>query len=279
MKFKERKFIMSENKGKHMADGINYGVKHAIRLGDKEILLTENMDDPTRDYSRDIVEKKFIEPEEQKNEGSRCLFETDTCKDGEHFWRDTWIGCGIDEAVDIFIRYFDTQMRREQDEEEKKFCFDAFLAFYDDTAERLDPKKIVYPYSREKAFEREEESCYRISKNKNIECAVSINNAISASRYDRNCYNLRLAAMRVICEYGFERTAGVLANQINAHDYDARYSSANKTWTKNFDIPKEAFKYASLNAHPCLIDGFTKHVRELYGEFSALDHNIAQGNS
>jgi hypothetical protein len=73
----------------------------------------------------------------------------------------------------------------------------------------------------------------------------------------------------VVSEYGFERANLVLAKTVQSHDWDARYSSANKKWAADVHVPERAFDSASLNAHPVLIDDFVMYAREMYKELDA----------
>ncbi|MCL2299148.1 MAG: DUF3849 domain-containing protein [Firmicutes bacterium] len=73
---------------------------------------------------------------------------------------------------------------------------------FEATAGRADPEKLVYPYSFEEADKRSETPYYHDSSQRNGECARAIDAAINSSRCKENHYNLNIAAMTVIHQYG-----------------------------------------------------------------------------
>jgi hypothetical protein len=207
-------------------------------------------------YGVDSVKK--VEPE--------IRYET-----GADFWRDQRDAGpkGYIFATQSTVRYLDTQMKTDIPADEVPFCRELFGAMYEASASKTDPAKLVYPYDFKKANERMESADYRDSRGFYNACAGAIDTAIRDSCYKTNFYNLRLAAMRVVRDYGFERVNMVLASNIQRRGYDGRYSNANKKWTGEFDIPESAFKNSNLNAHATLIDNFTKYVRQYYEELDA----------
>ena len=188
---------------------------------------------------------------------------------GAHFWRDTAVSYGMEEALGICGRYLDTQLGHELPQDEHQFCREFFTAMCDDPLRLTDPAKLVYPYDFPKANDRMEASHYHDSRKLNNECAKSIDDAIHKSCYTVNHYNLDIAAMKVVQDYGFERVNMVLAKNIKQRDYDGRVSSVNKKWAKGYDSSTTAFDRAILNAHPTLIDSFVTHTRKLYTELGA----------
>ena len=122
---------------------------------------------------------------------------------------------------------------------------------------------------KEKAAERLETSFYHESRERNAECARAIDNAINASCYETYRYNLELAAMSAIQQYGFARVNAVLAHNLQTHNSDGRYSRRNKDWAQGFSLADEAFRYSYMNAHPILLEDFTKHARTLYDAVDA----------
>ena len=188
---------------------------------------------------------------------------------GVDFWRDTAASYGMEEAFGICGRYLGTQLGHEQPKDEHQFCRELFTAMCEDPARLTDPAKLVYLYDFQKANDRAEASHYHNSRKTNNECAKAIDDAIHKSCYKVNFYNLDLAAMKVIHDYGFERVNMVLSSNIQARDYDGRFSATNKQWAKGYEMPEKAFNSAILNAHPALLDSFTTHARELYADLGA----------
>ena len=183
---------------------------------------------------------------------------------GAVFWRDTAFNHGIDEAIDICIRYFSIQLKTEISDDEKQFCRDLFNTMYEATANNICLRKIVYPYPFEEAHKNIEASYYHESRKLNEECARAIDETIRDSCYEVNYYNLETAAWVMILTYDFERVNTVLAHQIQKLEHDGRYSRKNKEWAQGFDIIEKAFDSAYLNSHAILVDGFTDHIRKLY---------------
>ena len=188
---------------------------------------------------------------------------------GADFWRDTAASHGAGEARDICGRYLDTQLRIEQPPEEHQFCRELFSAMYEDSARTVDHARLVYPYDFQKANDRTEQSYYHDSRKMNAECARAIDDAVHASCYKVNYYNLDIAAMKAVHDYGFERVNLVLARNIQLRDYDGRFSDSNKQWAQGYEMPEKAFGDVVLNAHPVLLDSFVNHTRNLYEELNA----------
>jgi len=187
---------------------------------------------------------------------------------GADFFRDTAVSHGLEEALGICGRYLAVQLKTESPEE-RQFCRELFVAMTEASAGRTDPDKIVYPYPHETAAERTEESYYHMSGSRNAECAKAIDETISKSCYERDFYNLEMAAMVAAHDYGFERVKAVLEYNIHRRASDGRFSRDNKEWAAAFDLPDQAFGDANLNSHAILIDGFATHFRKLYQKLGA----------
>jgi hypothetical protein len=190
-------------------------------------------------------------------------------KTGAEFWRDTAAGYGLQEADIICGRYLAAQLKMKQPEDERRFCRELFAAMHEDIAGRADPAKLVYPYTLEKAAGRREASYFHRSRELNSECACAVDSAINASCYERDQYNLELAAMSVVQQYGFSRVNAVLAHNLQTHESDGRYSRRNKEWAKGFSLKDGAFHYSYMSAHPILLEDFTKYARKLYDTVDA----------
>ena len=199
-------------------------------------------------YGEDSVKK--IERERQ--------YET-----GADFWQDSVSKLGREEAVKVCSRYISSKIKID-DETERKFCPEIFVAMMKDTSGRADLTKLIYPYSFEEAAKHSETSHYNEGMNRNRECAQAIDKLINSSSYKPNFYNMDIATMSAIQEYGFERVNAVLAFNLQTHGTDGRYTRENKDWANSILLPDRAFEYAYLNAHPILIEAFTQHTRRLY---------------
>ena len=87
-----------------------------------------------------------------------------------------------------------------------------------------------YPYSAAEARKRNELSLWRESHKANIACRNAIEEAIRQNfdgmHLDKNCIT------PVLEEYGYKRTAWVLANTLHELKWDGRFSYANKHWAE-----------------------------------------------
>jgi hypothetical protein len=187
---------------------------------------------------------------------------------GADFWRDILRSHGLEEGIVICGRYLSAQIKTDS-REEKQFCRELFTAMYEDTARRSNPDKLVYPYDLMTAKERTEIYFYHNSRMINTECAQFIDDAIYKSCRMPNYYNLDMAVMSAVHDYGFERVKAILTYNISERGYDGRFSDINKEWAAAFDHPENAFESAILHAHPILVDGFTKDFRRLYDDLGA----------
>ena len=187
---------------------------------------------------------------------------------GAEFWKDTAAKHGMDEAIGICGRYLSLQIKTTS-AEEGQFCRELFTTMMRDTGPFTDPAKLLYPFTSTEADKRLEISVYHESRDRNAYCAQAIDSEISHSCYKTNFYNLELAAMAVLQEYGFPRVNAVLAHNLQKHAYDGRYSRENKEWAAGITLPEGAFDYAYLKAHPILLEDFTKYARKLYEELGA----------
>ena len=188
---------------------------------------------------------------------------------GAEFFNSVSASHGTEEALVLCGRYLETQMKLEQPDAEKQFCRELFAAMHEAAVERTDPAKLVYPYDFQKANDRVETSYYHDSRKINAACALAIDRAINNSCYKVNYYNLELAAMKAVHDFGFNRVNLVLAHNLQKSQHDGRYSSGNKSWANEFALPDRAYSESYLRAHPILIEDFTKYVRKLYEELGA----------
>jgi hypothetical protein len=186
---------------------------------------------------------------------------------GGEFWRDNAVKYGIDEAAVICNNYLSMQLQYELPYAEKQFCRQIFTAMYEATADKVCFAKLVYPYDFKTANDRSETSYYHKNRDMNQECARAIDEAIDASCYKTNYYNLELAVMSVVGGHGFNRVNTVLAHQIQKHEHDGRYSEANKKWARSFAIHENSHTF--LRSHAILVEDFATYTRKLYTELDA----------
>ena len=120
----------------------------------------------------------------------------------------------------------------------------------------------LYPYSSAEARDRNELSLWRESHKANIACRNAIEDAIRQSfdgmHLDKNCIT------PVLDEYGYKRTAWVLANTLHELKWDGRFSHANKQWAERACIPKDINHNSDfvVRSHPAVLDGFVTFYRK-----------------
>lgn len=120
----------------------------------------------------------------------------------------------------------------------------------------------LYLYSAKEARERNELSLWRESHRANIACRGAIEDAIRRSfdgmHLDKDCIT------PVLDEYGYKRTAWVLANTLHELEWDGRFSPANKQWAERRYIPQDERHNAaiSVRSHPAVLDGFVNLYRK-----------------
>lgn len=188
---------------------------------------------------------------------------------GADMWHDNVLSYGIDEAVIIGGNYLALNLKREHSSDERQFCRELFEAIYEDVAGKIDSAKLVYPYDIKTANERMEASYYHENRQRNADCTKGIDAIISDSCYETNFYNLEIAAMKAIVDYGFPRVNQLLAFNIQKRRSDGRFTSANRRWSETFIMPESAFSSAYLNAHSILIDSFVTYTRKFYDDLGA----------
>ena len=120
----------------------------------------------------------------------------------------------------------------------------------------------LYLYSAKEARERNELSLWRESHRANIACREAIENTIRRSfdgmHLDKDCIT------PVLEEYGYKRTAWVLANTLHELKWDGRFSPANKQWAERRYIPQDERHNAEITvrSHPAVLDGFVSLYRK-----------------
>ena len=121
----------------------------------------------------------------------------------------------------------------------------------------------LYRGSLSEARERDQISLWKDSLQQNIVCKQAIEEAI---RRDFDGMHLQPDCVEsVIREFGFLRTAWVLANTLQQKDWDGRFSPGNRAWAKQIPIPDEssAVRYV-VESHPAVLDGFVSKFREIF---------------
>lgn len=120
----------------------------------------------------------------------------------------------------------------------------------------------LYPYSAKEARERNELSLWRESHRANIACREAIEDTI---RQNFDGMNLQTDCLKaVLDEYGYKRTAWVLAATLQELNWDGRFHPANKEWAARHYIPRDERHIADITvrSHPAVLDGFVSFYRK-----------------
>lgn len=131
---------------------------------------------------------------------------------------------------------------------------------------------VVYPYSFTEAKRLGELGDWERSHEKNVVCRKAIETAIMLG-YD----GVRLqteCAEGVITEFGYHRTAFVLANSLVKKADDGRVSRDNRDWAQGFFIPKDGgynAAYAAAN-DTGVLDVFVNQYRRAYQSLGMFNH-------
>jgi len=191
------------------------------------------------------------------------------CNDGSEMWRDNAVKYGIDEALIICRNYLDMNLKREHPDDERQFSRELFSEMLHATATEIKPNKLIYALDSKMADYRNEMDYYHKSRELNIECARGIDRLINDSCYKTNHFNLEMAAMCAIQDYGFLRVCLVLAFNFQHKSKNMRLSAKNKNWANSFTVPENVFCDAHISVHAILLDGFCDYLRELYHDLNA----------
>ena len=122
----------------------------------------------------------------------------------------------------------------------------------------------LYPYSAAEANKRNELALWRESHKANIACRNAIEETI---RQNFDGMNLKEKCIQpVLAEYGYKRTAWVLANTLHELKWDGRFSPTNKRWAENIYVPTDLNhnSYFGARSHPAVLDGFIALYRAAF---------------
>ena len=101
----------------------------------------------------------------------------------------------------------------------------------------METETYLYPYSAGEAKDRGELALWRASHQANIACKKAIERAIRNNHHgaflEENCLQ------SVLQNFGYKRTAWVLANTVQQLDGDSRISGQNQSWASQTYIPPD----------------------------------------
>ena len=127
----------------------------------------------------------------------------------------------------------------------------------------------VYAQTAAYAREHGEAEMHSYSHKANVMCANAIEDTI-ALYYDFDKKRLDpIGVEEILKAFGPERTAFVLAANIQDKSWDGRITDSNKEWAKQFAVPQDdsawgtkRYRQYLVTSHPGLLDLFTKQVQK-----------------
>lgn len=137
----------------------------------------------------------------------------------------------------------------------------------------------VYPCSLTEAKRMNESHLWKESHKENVACRKAIEAAImldaDGGQLPKDC------ASNVISEFGYHRTAFVLANSLLKKGEDGRISGGNLDWAKRFYIPNDGgynAAYAAAN-DTSVLDAFVNQYRKAFQALELFDHTHCLPNT
>lgn len=128
----------------------------------------------------------------------------------------------------------------------------------------MEHEVYLYPYSEGEAQDRGELALWRASHQANIACKKAIERAIRNHHHgaflEENCLQ------SVLQNFGYKRTAWVLANTVQQLDGDSRISGQNENWARQTYIPPDKRNNLELivTEHPAVLDRAVDQYRRAY---------------
>ena len=136
----------------------------------------------------------------------------------------------------------------------------------------------LYPYSSEEACRRNELPLWRASHQANIACKLAIEEAVRA-HYD-GAYLDKDCLIGVLQEFGYKRTAWVLANTLQQLEWDGRFSPRNNAWANETYIPPDQRHNLDfvVTSHPAVLDGAVDQYRAAYQKLGLFGPSQCESN-
>ena len=137
----------------------------------------------------------------------------------------------------------------------------------------------LYPYAAATARERDELPLWRESHWANIACRDAIEDTI---RQNFDGMYLETDCLKpVLDEYGYKRTAWVLANTLHELKWDGRFSPANRRWGEGTHITPDINHNSDfvVRSHPAILDGFINYYRKAERELGLFSAEHCIGDS
>lgn len=126
----------------------------------------------------------------------------------------------------------------------------------------------VYRHDAAYAREHEELPLYRASGQANIACKEAIEDAINA-HYKENRLDVQAVLEAVGADFSMERIQYVLANTVQAKNWDERFSRENRAWAQTVPVVPNPDAWGGDRncyfvvdrSHSVLTDAFVSHFR------------------
>ena len=135
----------------------------------------------------------------------------------------------------------------------------------------------LYPWSRGDAQNRGELELWQKSHDANISCRKAIDGAIGRD-FDESTLAPGCAAS-VIAEYGYKRTAFVLANTVQNLEHDGRFSVENRAWAQRVYAPEDSLADISASSHPAVLNIFIDQYRRAIQALGMFDRTQCEADT
>lgn len=125
-------------------------------------------------------------------------------------------------------------------------------------------KTPIYKESYEYAYQHGEQDQHLASRRANIACKEAIEKAI-AVHYSDYRLDTTAAVQEVVKQFGYDRMLYVLANTVQANEWDGRISPSNKKWAWTvpvaFERSERDVSYLITRSHMGLLEMFVSEAR------------------
>ncbi|MFI3227283.1 MAG: DUF3849 domain-containing protein [Clostridia bacterium] len=131
--------------------------------------------------------------------------------------------------------------------------------------------KPMYRNSFSEAKRADELSYWQESLDENVRCRDFIQKTVEDNFKDNHLKSI--SAREIIEEFGYHRTAFVMANSVLLKPSDGRFSRVNKDWAKSFksyDTKDITCKF-QVDTHSALFDGLINQFKREYAKLELID--------
>lgn len=132
--------------------------------------------------------------------------------------------------------------------------------------------KVLYRWSHDYARKYDELDLWKESYKENCTCARALEKAINDNYHD-NRLNTDFV-QNIVTDFGWDRVQWVLANTIQQHSDDGRFSPDNRKWANTFFMPEDDILWHySVECHHGLVNMFVDRVQKEWQALGLYDRS------